>query len=84
MSRSRGGTLRNVAAADHDLRRRWSSSSPAMQLSRVDLPQPEGPTRTRKSPFSMSRLIDFSTSTHAEALLEIADREHRVRRSPIV
>lgn len=25
-------------------------SSPAMQLSNVDLPQPDGPTNTRKSP----------------------------------
>ncbi len=32
-------------------------SSPAMQLSKVDLPQPEGPTRTRKSPGSMLMLM---------------------------
>src|SRR5687767_14915103 len=29
-------------------------SSPAMVLSRVDLPQPDGPTRTRKPPSSIS------------------------------
>ena len=31
------------------------SSSPAISLSSVDLPQPEGPTKTTNSPFSISR-----------------------------
>src|SRR5690606_36819632 len=39
-----------------------TSSRPAMQLSKVDLPQPEGPSSTRNSPFSISRSSDFSTS----------------------
>src|SRR4051812_7011588 len=32
-----------------------TSSSPASMRSEVDLPQPEGPTRTRNSPSSISR-----------------------------
>ena len=80
MSRSRGGTLVTsrppMTICPPDV-----SSSPAMQLSRVDLPQPDGPTSTRKSPCVMSMLIDFSTSTAAEALDQIAEFEHRrVRR----
>ena len=39
------------------------SSRPAMQLSRVDLPQPDGPSSTRNSPSATSRLSVFSTST---------------------
>ncbi len=39
-----------------------SVSSPATMLRRVDLPQPDGPTRTMNSPSSMSRLTPFSTS----------------------
>src|SRR4051812_40100758 len=31
------------------------SSRPAINLSKVDLPQPEGPTKTTNSPFSMTR-----------------------------
>src|SRR5882762_1052879 len=37
-------------------------SSPATMLSRVDLPQPDGPTSTVNSPLSMSRSIPFNTS----------------------
>src|SRR5262245_41253745 len=33
------------------------SSSPAINLSRVDLPQPEGPTKTTNSPSSISKLM---------------------------
>ncbi len=40
-----------------------TSSSPAMQLSSVDLPQPEGPSSTRNSPSAMSRSSDFNTCT---------------------
>src|SRR3954453_7550849 len=38
-------------------------SSPAMVLRRVDFPQPEGPTSTRKPSSSIARLMSFSTST---------------------
>ena len=34
-------------------------SSPAMVLSRVDLPQPDGPTSTRKPPSSISSETSF-------------------------
>src|SRR4029078_454818 len=37
-------------------------SRPAMDLSKVDLPQPEGPTSTATSPSAMSSSIDFSTA----------------------
>ena len=37
-------------------------SSPAMMLSNVDLPQPDGPTSTVNSPEPISRSIPFSTS----------------------
>src|SRR3546814_1292296 len=47
-----------------------TSSRPAMQLSRVDLPQPEGPSRTMNSPCSMSRLRVSSTFT----LPKLSDR----------
>jgi hypothetical protein len=35
------------------------SSSPAMDRSAVDLPQPDGPTNTMNSPSAMSRLRSF-------------------------
>ena len=38
-------------------------SSPAIIASKVDLPQPEGPTSTTNSPVSTSRLMSFRTST---------------------
>src|SRR5690348_10482600 len=40
-----------------------ASSSPAMQFSRVDLPQPEEPSSTRNSPSLMSRFRSLSTLT---------------------
>ena len=40
-----------------------ASSSPAMTRSRVDLPQPDGPTKTTNSPSLTSRSMPFSTST---------------------
>ena len=38
------------------------SSSPAITRSRVDLPQPEGPTKTTNSLFTISRLTPLITS----------------------
>jgi hypothetical protein len=52
MSRSLGGTSLTTAVADADLAAR-DLSSPAIMRSSVDLPQPDGPTRTTNSP-SMS------------------------------
>src|SRR5919109_4522541 len=40
-----------------------ASSSPAMTRSKVDFPQPEGPTKTTNSPSFTSRSMPFSTST---------------------
>ncbi len=39
------------------------SRRPAMQLSSVDLPQPDGPSSTMNSPSAMSRLRWFRTLT---------------------
>src|SRR6476646_2077784 len=38
-----------------------------MTLSKVDLPQPDGPTKTTNSPSVTSRLMPFSTSTGPKA-----------------
>src|SRR5690606_6884546 len=40
-----------------------TSSRPAMQFSKVDLPQPEGPSSTMNSPWAMSRLRFWRTLT---------------------
>ena len=39
------------------------SSSPAMDRSAVDLPHPDGPTRTMNSPSAMSRLSSSTAFT---------------------
>ena len=39
------------------------SSSPATSRSSVDLPQPDGPTKTMNSPSSISRSTPLITST---------------------
>ncbi len=44
-----------------------ASSSPAMVRNRVDLPQPDGPTKTTNSPSAISRSTPFSTSTAPNA-----------------
>src|ERR1700740_2572638 len=44
-------------------------SSPAMMASKVDLPQPEGPTRTTNSPVLTSRSIPLSTGTEPKFFL---------------
>ena len=40
------------------------SRSPAMALRSVDFPQPDGPSRTRNSPFATSK--DMRSSTRSE------------------
>src|SRR5215471_10509198 len=47
-------------------------SRPAIVLRRVDLPQPDGPTRTRKPPFSSVMSIPFRTSMVPKRLLSAA------------
>ena len=44
-----------------------------MQLSRVDLPQPEGPSRTMNSPWLTSRSSDSRTLTRAEVERQVFD-----------
>ncbi len=46
-------------------------SSPAIIARRVDLPQPDGPTRTTNSPGSTSRSMSFSTSSGPNRLLTL-------------
>jgi hypothetical protein len=61
MSRSLGATLlttRSPMAISPPV----MFSSPAIIRSRVDLPQPEGPTRMTNSPSSISTLTPCSTS----------------------
>ncbi len=43
-------------------------SRPAMIASRVDLPQPDGPTSTTSSPSSTCRSMPFSTSAAPKLL----------------
>ena len=62
MSRSLGSsasTIRPLITIEPEV----CSSRPAMIDRRVDLPQPEGPTRTRKSPSLISRLMFFRIET---------------------
>ena len=49
------------------------SSSPAMMRSSVDLPQPDGPTKTTNSPSFTSRSMPFSTSTVPKDFLHMLD-----------
>ena len=37
-------------------------SRPAIVFNKVDFPQPEGPSKTKKSPSSISKLMPFKTS----------------------
>ena len=49
------------------------SSSPAMSRSRVDFPQPEGPTKTTNSPSRMSRSTPWMTFDPAEGFLHVLE-----------
>src|SRR4051794_16329582 len=55
-------------------------SSPAIRRSRVDLPQPEGPTNTTNSPSWMSRLTSRMISTEPK-FLTILLRDRRLMRA---
>src|SRR5215468_7728331 len=48
-----------------------TSSSPAISRSKVDLPQPDGPTKTTNSPSSMSRSSDGMMTTSPNAFLTL-------------
>ena len=47
-----------------------TSSRPAIMRSRVDLPQPDGPTRTVNEPSSTTRSMPWMTSSRLEALAD--------------
>ena len=47
-----------------------TSSRPAIMRSSVDLPQPEGPTKTVKEPSATARSMPWMTSTALEALAD--------------
>src|SRR5262249_36879724 len=47
--------------------------SPTIRLSRVDLPQPEGPTTVRNSPARMSRSTPASAATSPRGLRNFSD-----------
>src|SRR4029453_15582881 len=49
-----------------------TASKPATQRRSVDLPQPEGPTRTRNSPSRMARLMSCSTRTGPKDFCRLA------------
>ena len=55
MSRSRGAS-RETSRSPIQISPSLTSSSPAIMRSSVDLPQPDGPTRTMNSPLSIVRL----------------------------
>src|SRR5258708_7266837 len=56
-------------------------SRPAMVLRSVDLPQPDGPTSTRKPPFSRSRSIPFRISTWPKRFLRPSISRKAIRLS---
>ena len=74
MPRLAGGTLLTLSpsiSTSPDV----ASSSPAMMRSSVDLPQPDGPTKTTNSPSFTSRSMPFSTSTLPKDFADVLDFE---------
>ena len=55
------------------------SSSPASMRSSVDLPQPEGPTRTMNSPSAMSREMPCSTFVVPKSFLTSRNATEAIR-----
>src|SRR6056297_202020 len=58
------------------------SSSPATRRSRVDLPQPDGPTNTTNSPSSMSRSTPWMISTPPKRLTTFLRTTSAIAASP--
>src|SRR4051794_11848307 len=73
MSRSRGG-MSFTSPPPMAMSPELISSSPAIMRSVVDLPQPEGPTRTTNSWSAMSRSIPFTACTPPSYSLTIFRR----------
>src|ERR1700760_3433142 len=67
MSRSFGGRL-VTSRPPIEIEPAVGVSSPAIMFSSVDLPQPDGPTRIRNSPASMSMSMPFRISTLPKVL----------------
>src|SRR5260370_16183893 len=68
MARCCGGAV--LATREAILTWTWVTlSKPAMIASKVDFPQPEGPTRTTNSPVFTSRSIPLSTGTEPKFFL---------------
>ena len=65
-------TCKTEFITNHQFHHSVISSNPAMVFSKVDFPQPEGPTKTKKPPSSIERSIPFSTSTAPKLLYKIS------------
>ena len=74
MPRSAGSTSFTTLPPIDDLALGDGSSSPAIMLSSVDFPQPEGPTKTTNSPSATSRSAPWMISIGAEALHDFLQR----------
>ena len=72
MSRSLGGTSLTTRPPISIVPALWRSS-PAMMLSSVDLPQPDGPTSTVNSPGLDLEVDALQHLDRAEALVDVAD-----------
>ena len=72
MPRSLGSSQVTLLLADPDLAVS-TSSRPAMALSSVDLPQPEGPSSTRNSPRSTSSSQAVEDAHGLEGHRDVAD-----------
>ena len=61
------------------------ASSPAIMRSVVDLPQPDGPSRTMNSPSSIAQrdVVDRGRAGALEALADAIEADHRHRYGPL-
>ena len=58
------------------------SSSPAIMRSVVVLPQPDGPSRQKNSPFSTVKVESFTATKSPKALLQVLDPDLGHRLTP--
>ena len=76
-SRLRGGTSIHALAGNLAVVPELIVSSPAMDRSSVDLPQPDGPTSATKAPFGIVRLMPFRAWNDAVVLVDVRDLDLR-------
>ena len=76
-----GGNAGNIDAADQHRGRAETDSRPAIRRRVVDLPQPEGPSKTAKDPASTSKLMSSTARAAAQCLLTPCT-EIAAKRSP--